>query len=341
MARLVDRVRAALASPGSSNLTILGLLVAMIVAFTILTPPDTFLSSGNVQSIALQGAKLLIMSAGVTLLLISGGIDLSVGAIAAFSGVVAAKVMVGLTADLAEEARLGLALWGPVVLGVTAATVTGLVWGSFNGLVVVRTRVPPFIATLASSTIIMGLAQVWTGGLNVSGAPVELQNAYGLGKFLGVPWPVVTAAMVAFVLWVVLAKTRFGLRTYAIGAHAEASRRAGIPVGRHVFLVYALVGFLAGLIGAIDVARYTTATVTGYEGLALQAITAAVIGGTSLWGGRGRMSGTVVGAFIPATLTSGFVVLGVQPFWQNVAIGFVLLGAVCFDQYRGKGGRAG
>ena len=339
MARLTDRARAAVTGPRSSNLTILGLLIAMIVAFTILTPPDTFLSSGHVQSIALQGSKLLIMAAGVTFLLIAGGIDLSVGAIVAFSGVVAAKIMVALTADLLPESRAGLALLAPVVLGVAAAMATGLAWGAINGLIVVRTRVPPFIATLASGTIIFGLAQVWTGGLNVSGAPVELQNAYGLDRFLGIPWPVVTAAVVAFVLWILLAKTQFGLRTYAIGANAEAARRAGIPVGRHVFLVYALVGFLAGLIGAIDVARYTTATVTGYEGLALQAITAAVIGGTSLWGGRGRMSGTVVGAFIPATLTSGFVVLGIQPFWQNVAIGLVLLGAVWVDEYRRKGGR--
>lgn len=325
----------------SSNLTIFAVAVAMVVAFTVLTPPDTFLSQGNVQSMALAGSKLLIMASGITLLLIAGGIDLSVGAIVAFSAVVAAKVMVALTADLAPEARNGLALWGPVLLGVVAAIVTGIGWGAFNGLVIVKTRVPAFIATLASSTIIFGLAQVWTGGLNVSGAPVELQNTYGLGALFGVvPWPVVTAAIVSFVLWIVLSKTRFGLRTYALGANVEAARRAGIPVDRHAFLIYALVGCLAGLIGAIDVSRYTTATVSGYEGLALQAITAAVIGGTSLWGGRGRMSGTVVGAFIPAILTSGFVVMGIQPFWQNVAIGVVLLLAVWLDQYRRKGGRS-
>jgi ribose transport system permease protein len=145
---------------------------------------------------------------------------------------------------------------------------------------------------------------------------------------------VLTAAVVVAVLWFILAKTRFGLRNYAIGANPEAARRAGINVNGHLMAVYALVGLLAGLAGTIDVARYTTATITGYTGTALAAITAVVIGGTSLWGGRGRMSGTIVGAFIPATLTSGFVVMGIPPFWQNVAIGVVLLLAVWADQYR-------
>jgi ribose transport system permease protein len=146
--------------------------------------------------------------------------------------------------------------------------------------------------------------------------------------------PVLSAAIVTALLWVVLSQTRFGMRTYAIGANPEAARRAGINVDGHMLILYALVGALAGLVGVIDIARFSTATVSGYSNIALQAITAVIIGGTSLWGGRGRMSGTVVGAFIPATLTSGFVIMNVQPFWQNVAIGCVLILAVFIDQYR-------
>lgn len=328
--RILDIV----ASKRASDLTILVLLVGIVVAFALLTPPGTFLSAGNIKSIAISGSQLVILGAGVTFLLIAAGIDLSVGAMVAFSGVVAAKVMSNLTADLEGAARAGLALWGPVGLGTVAAVAAGTAWGAVNGLIVVKTRIPPFVATLATSSVILGLTQVWTNGTNVRGAPVELQVSYGLGGFVGIPWPVWTAGLIAALLWFVLHKTRFGLRNFAIGANPESARRAGIDVDGHLLVVYALVGLLSGVAGTIDVARFTTATITGYTGTALAAITAVVIGGTSLWGGRGRISGTVVGAFIPATLTSGFVVMGVQPFWQNVAIGCVLLMAVWIDEYR-------
>lgn len=323
------RLSTVLASNRLSEATILLLLVVIVIVFSVITPAGTFLSVQNIQSIALSGSQLVILGAGVTFLLIAGGIDLSVGAVVAFSSVVAAQVMSKLTVGLS-----GTAIIGPVLLGTVLAVLAGTAWGLINGLIAVSTKIPPFIVTLATSTIILGLAQVWTGGLNVSGAPIDLQNAFGLGGVLGIPWPVIAAAVIAAVLWFILATTRFGLRTFAIGANIEAARRAGIGVKVHLIAIYALVGLLAGIAGTIDVARFTTATVNGYAGTALQVITAVVIGGTSLWGGRGRMSGTIVGAFIPATLTSGFVVMGMQPFWQNVAIGIVLLLAVWIDYYR-------
>lgn len=317
-----------------SDLTILLLLILIVVVFSVITPAGTFLSVANFESIALGGAQLVILGAGVTFLLIAGGIDLSVGAMVAFSGVTAATIMSKMTAGLEAADRNAPALIGPIMLGTVASIGVGALWGIINGAIVVKTKIPPFVATLATSTMILGFAQIWSGGINVSGAPRELQASFGLNRFAGIPWPVLTAAVIVTILWFILAKTRFGLRNFAIGANPEAARRAGINVDRHLITVYGLVGLLAGIAGTIDVSRYTTATVTGYTGTALAAITAVVIGGTSLWGGRGRMSGTIVGAFIPATLTSGFVVLGIQPFWQSVAIGIVLLLAVWADQYR-------
>jgi ribose transport system permease protein len=316
------------------SLTILGLFVVIFAVFAILSP-SSFLSQTNLEGIGLSASQVLILGAGVTFLLIAGGLDLSVGAIIVFSAVVGAKIMAGATAGLEGADRMGWPLWGPVIGGALAGIVVGTLWGVFNGTVIVKTGIPPFIATLASMTVILGLAQVWTNGLNVSGAPSELQTVFGLGRMFGiVPWPIVIAAVVVIVLWIVLANTRFGLRLYAIGANPESARRAGINVGRYTVAVYALVGALAGLVAVIDVARFTTATVNGYSAIALNVITAVVIGGTSLWGGRGGMGGTIIGSLIPATLTSGFVILGLQPFWQNVAVGIVLLLAVAVDQYR-------
>jgi ribose transport system permease protein len=318
-----------------SNFTIFGLFCLIFVVFATLAPRGTFLSVGNLEGIGLAASQILILGAGVTFLLIAGGLDLSVGAVIVFTSVVAAKIMSGATSTLEGSERAGWMLWSPVLFGALAGILVGVLWGVFNGLVIVATRIPPFIATLASSTVILGLAQVWTGGINVSGAPFELQTEFGLGRMFGiVPWPIVVAFIVVVVLWVILANTRFGLRLYAIGANPESARRAGIHVGRYSVAVYALVGGLAGLAGVIDVSRFTTATVGGYSAVALNVITAVVIGGTSLWGGRGGMGGTIIGSLIPATLTSGFVILGLQPFWQNVAVGLVLLLAVSVDQFR-------
>ncbi|MGO4299369.1 ABC transporter permease [Leifsonia sp. RAF41] len=324
-----------LVSPRSSNLAILGFFVVIFAFFAIASPSGTFLSAGNIEAIALSASQVLILGAGVTFLLIAGGLDLSVGSIIVFAAVTTASITASLTKDLVGDARGGWAVGAPILLGIVAGLIVGLGWGLLNGLVVVRLRIPPFIATLASATIILGLTQVWTGGLNVAGAPPEMQQSFGLAKLFGViPWPVVVAIVIVAILWVVLACTRFGMRIYAIGANPESARRAGINVNAYTVSLYALVGLLSAVVGVIDVARFTTATVSGYADTALAVITAVVIGGTSLWGGRGTMGGTVIGSLIPATLASGFVILGLPPFWQEVAVGAVLLLAVTADQQR-------
>jgi ribose transport system permease protein len=250
-----------LASARAANLTILGFLVAVVVAFSLACPPGTFLSAGNVRSMALAASTVLVLGVGMTFLLIAGGLDLSVGAIVVFAAVAAARYLASATVDpVTGQERTGAALWERVLIGALIAIGVGLAWGIANGIVVTWTRVPPFVATLASSTVVLGLAQVWTNGVNVSGAPLALQERFGLGLAFGqVPWPVVLAVVVVAIGWVVLAGSRFGLRLYAIGANPEAARRAGVRVGLYQVAAYALVGLLAGMVAFTEVARFTTA----------------------------------------------------------------------------------
>ncbi|OPG03313.1 hypothetical protein B1L11_40545 [Microbispora sp. GKU 823] len=319
-----------------SDATILLLLIAIVAVFSIVTPAGTFLSLSNAESILLTASQLLILSCGITFLLIAGGLDLSIGSITIFSAVVVAKVMGALAGTAAQAAdfhypNLGVAITVAIVCGL----LVGAGWGAVNGLLAVKLRIPPFIATLATGGIVLGLASVWTNGQNVQNVPLPFQSSFGLGKLFGViPWSIVIAAVVTAVFWVVLSKTRFGLHTYAMGANLEAARRAGVNVRRHMVLLYVGTGALCGIVAVLDVARFSTASITSHSGDALSAIAAVVIGGTSLFGGRGRISGTVVGALIPAVLQSGFVIMDVQPFWQNVAVGVVLLVAVYVDQVK-------
>jgi ribose transport system permease protein len=312
-----------------------GLLVAMIVIFWLISPAGRFLSSMNIRNIALDTSEMLVLSAGEMLIIVAAGLDLSIGSLVVFSAVVGAKVLVALSGNAAQVAQFNyphLALG--ITAGVAVAVLAGLGWGLVNGLLTAKWGVPPFIVTLGTLSVALGLAQVITGGLNVPNIPPALQSSYGSGTFLGIPWLVWTAAVVVAVMWILLELTRYGLHTYAIGASHEAARRAGINVRLHVISLYALMGALAGIVGVMDVARFDTASIFAHTLDNLTAITSAVIGGTSLFGGRGRMLGTVIGAFIPAILRNGFVIIGVQPFWQNVALGTVLITAVYIDQMR-------
>jgi ribose transport system permease protein len=181
----------------------------------------------------------------------------------------------------------------------------------------------------------LGAALLITGGVDERDVPLKLIDTIGTGRlFDQVPYLVIIAFGVAIVFGVILAATRFGRNTYAIGSSEEAARRAGIAVDRHLIKVYALAGSLSGLAGFLNVARFSTTTIGGHNTDNLQAIAAVVIGGTSLFGGIGTVLGSVFGVFIPAVLQNGFVIVGVQPFWQQVAVGAVLIGAVYLDQLR-------
>ncbi len=312
------------------------ILIGLIVAFSILTPRGTFFSLLNLKNIALDTSEILVLAAGQMFVIIAAGLDLSIGSLVVFNAVIFAEVIVKFSGTAAQTSsfeypHLGVAL----AIAAVAALVSGTAWGWFNGYVTVRWKVPPFIVTLGTLGMALGFAQLITGGLDVPNVPVSLQTFFGAGELLGtIPWLVIVAGTVVGILWVVLARTRYGMRTYAIGASAEASRRAGVNVGRHVLSLYMIMGLLTGIVGIMDVARFDTASIAAHSQDNLVAIAAVVIGGTSLFGGTGRMGGTILGSFIPAILRNGFILMGIQPFWQNVAIGAVLIVAVYIDQVR-------
>ena len=224
--------------------------------------------------------------------------------------------------------------WGAIAAGLVAGVVAGTAWGVVNGVLVTKARVPPLIVTLGTLGMALGSALLITGGIDVRGVPLQLTTTIGIGQLAGVPYVVIIAAVVTAIGAITLSMTRFGRYTYAIGSNAEAARRAGINVDRHLIKVYALSGFLAGLAGMVSLARFATTTIGGHSTDNLAAIAAVVLGGTSLFGGIGTVLGTVVGVFIPAVLQNGFVILGVQPFWQQVAVGAVLIIAVYIDQLK-------
>jgi ribose transport system permease protein len=299
-------------------------LVVIIAVFSILDF-QAFASVFNLRNIMIDASSLLIIAVGMTFVIITSGIDLSVGSVLVFSQVVAALVM-------REMGGEGLAA---ILVGLLSALLAGMAWGLVNGVLIAKTRVPALIITLGTLGMAQGAALLLSDGINLRDVPPALTTTVGIGRlFDTIPYLVLIAAGITIVGGLVLHLTRFGRYTYAIGSNAEAARRAGVNVPRHLIKVYVLSAVLAGVAGYLQLARFTTTTIEGHDTDNLQAIAAVVIGGTSLFGGTGAMFGTVVGVFIPAILRNGFVILGVRPFWQLVAVGAVLILAVYVDQVK-------
>jgi ribose transport system permease protein len=303
-------------------------LVALCVLFSV-ARPDAFPTLFTLQTLLIEASVLLVLAVGMTFVIITAGIDLSVGSVLVFSGVIGATTMEALTGGDASDAGLGV-----VLLGLVGALVGGGAWGLLNGLLVARARIPPLIVTLGSFGAALGAAQLITDGVDVRTVPKVLRDGLGFGQTAQVPHMVALAAVVTLAGAWLLHTTRFGRRTFAVGSSAEAARRAGIPVRGHLVRVYTGVGLLSGLAGFMSLAYFGTTTISGHSTDNLNAIAAVVLGGTSLFGGVGSVFGTVIGVFIPAVLTKGFVIVGVQQFWQPVAISAVLVAAVWFDQVR-------
>jgi ribose transport system permease protein len=302
---------------------ILAVLVVTCLFFSALAG-DRFLSAGNFSLISQNVAVWAVLGVGMTFIIITSGIDLSVGSVLVFSSVVAAKVM-----DAMGGQGLGVA-----AIGLLAAALSGMAWGTINGVLVAKAKVPALIVTLGTLSVALGLAQVITGGIDIRSVPAELTDFSAYVKILGIPGLPFVALLVVVLGAVILHKTRFGRYTYAIGSNQEAARRTGIKVTRHLVAVYALAGTLAGIGALLSLAQFGTTTIAGQSLTNLNVIAAVVIGGTSIFGGEGTIFGTVVGLFIPAVLQSGFVIIGVQPYWQGVAVGSVLIAAVYVDQSR-------
>ena len=300
------------------------ILVALIAIFAILSFEEFFAVS-NGRNIATDAAVLLVLAVGLTFVIVTAGIDLSVGSVLVFSGVIAAKFM----------NELGGESLGVLLAGCAAALASGCAWGVLNGFLIAKAKIPAFIVTLGTLGMALGSALLITGGVDERNVPFKLITSIGSGRlFDQIPWLVVIAAVVALVFGIVLAQTRFGRYTYAIGSNMEGARRSGVNVDRHLIKVYALAGTLSGLAGYMALARFGTTSISGHSTDNLNAIAAVVIGGTSLFGGIGTILGTVFGVFIPVVLQNGFVIVGIQPFWQQVAVGAVLIGAVYLDQLR-------
>jgi ribose transport system permease protein len=312
----------------------LGLIV---LAFSI-WGGSAFLAVTNFKDILYNSSEIVLLAVGVAFLIIAGHLDLSLGSVLVFASVVGAKTMGALSGSAAQTA-VGIYPHAGVgiAVGIVVCVLAGTAWGLFNGLCVTRLKMPSFIVTLGSLGMALGLAEVITRGTNVSTVPPQIQSDLGAREVAGVPVLVIVSAAITLVAGFALAKTRFGLATYAIGSNNEGARRAGIAVDRHVVKLFVLAGTLAGLAGAYDVARFNTTAVQGHTTDALTAIAAVVIGGASLFGGSGTIALTAIGVLIPAVLQNGFVIVNVQPFWADVAIGAVLIVAVAIDQARRRG----
>lgn len=307
----------------AQSVWILGVLLVIIVFFSV-TAGGKFLSASNFSLISQNVAVWAVLGVGMTFVIITSGIDLSIGSVLVFSSVVAAKVMESVGGDG----------WGTALIGIVTALVSGLVWGSLNGYLVAKSKIPALIVTLGTLSVALGLAQVITGGIDVRSVPSVLTDFNTYIKILGIPSLPFIALIVLIIGGIVLHRTKFGRYTYAIGSNEEAARRVGVRVDRHLIRIYALSGLLAGFAATMSLAQFGTTTIAGQSLTNLNVIAAVVIGGTSIFGGEGSIFGTIVGLFIPAVLQAGFVIIGVQPFWQGVAVGTVLVAAVYVDQSR-------
>ena len=328
--QLVPSAGRTLRTAASSSPFYMGVVLLVLAGFFSYLHPATFASGFNVRNIFLDASVLLVLAVGTTYIMIAGGFDLSIGSVLVFSGVAAAQVMlwIGNTESL-----------GTVAVGFAVALLCGAGWGLFNGLCITRLRVSALISTLGSMGAALGGAYLLSDGSDIRTVPNAL-IALGHGSIGGVPWLVLISGAMALAGGIVLHMTRFGRHTYLVGSNPEAARRAGINVSRHLLKLYALSGLLAGVAAMLSLGRFSTTTLEGHANDPLEAITAVVLGGTALTGGRGSVIGTVVGVFIPAVLANGFIIMGIQPFWQMVVIGFVVIAAVYADQIkRGSGER--
>jgi ribose transport system permease protein len=335
--------------------------IVLIIAFSIASRQMNdvkFISYRSVQGILEYATQILLIALAETFVIITAGIDLSLGWTIGFASVMAAEVMQILHAG--GEAPIVV-----IMAGILAGVLVTIIPGFINGVLVARAKVPSFIATLGVGILVQGVALLRSGGYPVAKQPPylgPLGNGYVVRYwpehgfyFFKVPPEatqadlqniipilpniVLVAIIISFICWFILSKTQFGQHLYAIGGNFEAAVRAGIPVSRTLIKVYILASVLAGITGVLWASRFTSGAYNAGESTLMMAIAAVVIGGASLFGGEGNIIGTIIGSLIIATIQYGLVLLGVVPFWQYVAIGIVLILAVVVDQFGRKLGR--
>ncbi|SHF49877.1 ribose transport system permease protein [Kaistia soli DSM 19436] len=300
-------------------LTLLGLLVLLWAVLAFATP--NFLTDKNISNLMRQGSMIAILAVGQTFVIITAGIDLSVGAVVGFSTVVIALLL-----------QAGVPVWAAILI----TLLVGLGIGLFHGFGITRMGLPPFIITLASLTSLRGIGLLMTNGSTIS-----IQNdaftEFATLDFLGIPslfWMVILVAVPAYVF---LNHTRWGRYLFAVGSNPESARLSGVRVNRVIYLAYALSSIFAAFVGVLLATRIGIGNATQAEGWELQAIASTVIGGTSLFGAVGSIHGPLIGAFILATINNGANLLNVNSFWQRIITGGLIIVIVYFDQLRRRG----
>lgn len=300
---------------------IIALLVMCIFLVVFPTTRATFLTPKNVFNILRQNASNLFLATGMTMVIILGGIELSVGSVIALSGVVAAGCVI----------NFGL----PEIVGFLAAIGVGALVGMFNGFVICKTDIPPFIVTLASMNITKGIALVLTGGSPIR-CMTDTFKFPGAGYVGPVPTPVILMIIVFIIAAFMINRTQLGRHIYAVGGNAQAAKFSGINVQKVKFIVYTYTGIMSGIAGLVVASRLYSGQPTAGDGAEMDAIAAVVVGGTSMSGGSGRLGGTLIGVLIIGVLNNGLNLMGVDSNWQYIVKGFVILLAVYVDFIRNK-----
>lgn len=304
-------------------------LLLLMVIFSILSP--AFLSQQNLFNVMRQISIEGLIAVGMTFVILTAGIDLSVGSLVAVAGLTAAIIAKGTTASsfsLSTDEAQGYG-WFAAMLGAIAV---GLVGGAVQGTAITRLKVPPFVVTLGGLSVFRGMALMISGSGPISGFEPDYRF-WGQGRLGAVPIPVIIFLGIAAIAFVVLRYTRYGRQVYAVGGNREAARLAGVNVERVLLSVYVIIGFLAGLAGFVLSARLNSAEAVAGIGYELNVIAAVVIGGTSLFGGVGTIFGTVIGSILIGVLNNGLVLMNVNPYVQQITIGLILVAVVAFDQF--------
>ncbi|MBZ9795168.1 ABC transporter permease [Mesorhizobium sp. ES1-4] len=303
------------------GLTLLALLVLLWVLLSFST--SSFASANNISNLLRQGSMIAILAVGQTFVIITGGIDLSVGAVVGFATVIAAMLI-----------NAGI----PVFLAILLTLLVGVAIGLFHGFGIVKMGLPPFIITLATLTSLRGIGLLMTNGNSISINNDAFQE-FSRNSFLGIPnlfWMVLLVGIPAYVF---LHHSRWGRYLFSVGSNAEASRLSGVNVQRTIFMAYTLSGLCAAFVGVLLASRIGIGNPTQAEGWELQAIASSVIGGTSLFGAVGSVHGPLLGAFILATINNGANLLNVNAFWQRVITGVLIIVIVYFDGLRRRSGK--
>ena len=314
----INRITEKLSRQQKQFLSTLSGLVILALVFTVLSPH--FFTLNNILTVATQTAVIAIIAIGQTYVLITGGIDLSIGSNIALSAMVAGLCM-----------RANL----PVSFAILAGLMTGTCSGAVNGALVAFGKLPPFIATLGTMTVARGLSFTLTQAIPIANLPAAF-TVWGTGRSFGIPNPVITMLSLVIVFGLILAKTRLGRHIYAIGSNFEATRLSGVNTRRVLVTVYIISGLLAAFAGLIMAARIITAQPAAGDGYELDAVASSVIGGASTMGGEGLIAGTFVGALIIGILRNGLNLVGVTPYIQKIIIGIVIVGSVFLDKIKRK-----